>query len=85
MPELGLLSNPYQLAAIATSVMLQVGTETVPGVRRVFGIDELPTWNWWLIIAIALAPVTIVEVTKLIRAWLSADSINRPRRFLASH
>jgi Ca2+-transporting ATPase len=85
MPELGLFSNPYLLAAIVISVVLQVGTVTVPGVRRVFGIDELPTWDWWLILAIALAPVTIVEVTKLIRAWFSADSINRPSRFLASH
>jgi Ca2+-transporting ATPase len=85
MPELGLFSNPYLLAGIVISVVLQVGTVTVPGVRRVFGIDELPTWDWWLILAIALAPVTIVEVTKLIRAWFSADSINRPSRFLASH
>jgi hypothetical protein len=60
--------------------MLQVATVTVPGVRRVFGIDELPTWNWWLILAIALAPVTIVEVTKLFRAWRLAHWNNRPGR-----
>jgi Ca2+-transporting ATPase len=84
MPELGLFSNPYLLAAIVASVMLQVATVTVPGVRRVFGIDELPTWDWWLILVIALVPVTVIEVTKLIHAWLLAHSPNRPRRYVAS-
>jgi Ca2+-transporting ATPase len=80
MPELGPFSNLYLLAALATSVLLQVGTVTVPGVRRVFGIDELPTWDWWLIMALALAPVTIIEVTKLFRAWFLAPSTNRQNR-----
>ena len=84
MLELGLFSNPYLLAAIVASVVLQVGTITVPGVRRVFGVDELPTWDWGLIIAIALAPVTIVELTKLLRAWLTGRSTNRQRRIGAS-
>jgi Ca2+-transporting ATPase len=71
MPELGLLSNPYLLAAIVASVLLQIGTVTIPGVRRVFGVDELPTWNWALVFALALAPVTAIEVTKLLRAWFN--------------
>ena len=32
MPELGLFSNPYLLAAIAASVLLQIGTVTIPGI-----------------------------------------------------
>ena len=80
MPELGPFSNPYLLAAIVASVLLQVGTVTVPGVRQVFGVDELPTWDWWLIIVIALAPVTMIEVAKLLRAALSADPSSRPNR-----
>jgi Ca2+-transporting ATPase len=84
MPELGLFSNPYLLAAIVASVVLQVGTVTVPGLRRVFGIDESPTWNCWLIVEIALAPVTIIEVTKLFRAWLVAHSSSRPGGVLSS-
>lgn len=68
MPQLGLFSNRYLLAAIAFSVLLQVGTVTLPGLRRVFGIDELPSWDWWLIFVLALAPVTIVEVIKLVCA-----------------
>jgi Ca2+-transporting ATPase len=67
MPELGLFSNPYSLVAIVASVLLQIGTVTLPGVRQVFGVDELPMWDWWLILALALAPVTLIEVAKLIR------------------
>jgi Ca2+-transporting ATPase len=69
MPELGLLSNRYLLAAIITSLLLQIGTMTIPGIRRAFGVDELPDWNWLLIVLLAIAPVTVVEVTKLARAW----------------
>ena len=74
MPELGLFSNPYLLVAIVASVLLQIGTVTVPGVRQVFGVDELPTWDWGLIVLLALAPVTIIEVTKLLRGSRLASS-----------
>jgi Ca2+-transporting ATPase len=84
MPELGMFSNPYLLAAIVASVLLQIGTVTIPGIRRVFGVDEFPTWNWWLILAIALSPVTIIEVTKLVHAWLYKHSTNCHDRNLAS-
>jgi Ca2+-transporting ATPase len=77
MPELGPFSNPSLLAAIAGSVLLQIGTVTVPGVRRVFGVDEMPTWDWGLIFALALAPVTIIEATKLFRAWFLSSSTDR--------
>jgi Ca2+-transporting ATPase len=73
MPELGPFSNPYLLSAIVGSVLLQIATVTLPGLRRVFGVDELPTWHWCLIFLLALAPVTIVEMTKLYRAWRAAD------------
>jgi Ca2+-transporting ATPase len=79
MPELGLFSNPYLLAAIVASVLLQIGTVTIPGVRNVFGVDELPMWDWWLIVVLALAPVTIIEVAKLIRARLSMRSSAKGR------
>jgi Ca2+-transporting ATPase len=77
MPELGFFSNRYLLGAIVASVALQIGTVTVPGLRQIFGVDELPTWDWGLILAIALLPVTIVEFAKLLRAWLTPRP-NRP-------
>jgi len=84
MPELGPFSNPYLMAAIAASVLLQVATVTVPGVRQVFGVDELPTWDWGLVVALGLAPVTIVEVIKLLRANRLAQSADRHHRAGAS-
>lgn len=84
MPELGLFSNPYLLAAIVASVMLQIGTVTIPGVRHVFGVDELPMWDWWLIFALALAPVTIIETTKLIRARFARQVAGREGNMRAS-
>ena len=72
MPELGFFSNPYLLAAVVASVILQIATVTVPGVRHVFGVDQLPIWDWWLVFALALAPVTMIEVTKLFRDRLQA-------------
>jgi Ca2+-transporting ATPase len=74
MPELGPFSNRYLLAAIDVSVLLQISTVTVPGFRGIFGVDDLPHWNWGLMLLLALTPVTIVEVTKLVRAWLRGHS-----------
>ncbi len=68
MPALGFFSNPYLMIAIVVSVLLQIGTVTMPGVRQVFGVDELPRWDWWLIFVLSLMPVTIVELAKLLRA-----------------
>ena len=76
MPELGFFSNPYLLAAIVASVLLQIGTVTIPGVRHVFGVDELPKWDWWLIFALALMPVTIIECGKLIRARITKQPVS---------
>ena len=84
MPELGLFSNRYLLVAIIASLLLQVGTVTIPGVRSAFGVDELPDWNWLLILLLALTPVTIVEVTKLARAWFTVQSQKHHGRIAGS-
>jgi Ca2+-transporting ATPase len=42
MPQLGLMSNPYLVVAIIVSVLLQIGIVTIPGLRHVFGVDQLP-------------------------------------------
>jgi hypothetical protein len=41
---------------------------------------ELGEWLDALILAFALAPVTIIEATKLVRNWLLANWSNRPGR-----
>jgi Ca2+-transporting ATPase len=67
LPELGLFTNPYLLGAIAVSGLLQLAVVTVPLLRPIFNVPTSPTAAEWLvIIPLALAPVTIVEVAKLV-------------------
>lgn len=69
LPQLGLLTNPYLLAAIAVSGLLQVGVVMLPFARPVFDVGQSPdAYGWLLIAGLSLAPVTIVEVAKLVLA-----------------
>lgn len=77
MPELGLFSNPYLFGALALSTLLQLAVVTLPITQPVFGVTAHVASEWILIILLALAPVTVVEVSKLIRAfWRKRGSID---------
>ena len=69
LPQLGLFSNPWLLGAIALSTVLQIGAVTLPFLAPLFKVDAAGfTWEWAMIAALALAPVSIIEVTKLLPA-----------------
>jgi Ca2+-transporting ATPase len=68
LPQLGLLTNPHLLAAILVSGLLQLSVVIVPIARPVFEVTSHPGREWLLVFALALAPVTIVEVAKLVLA-----------------
>jgi magnesium-transporting ATPase (P-type) len=69
LPQLGVFSNRWLLGAIGVSVLLQLLAVSLPPVRLVFQVETTGfTWEWALIAALALAPVTVVEVSKLLRA-----------------
>jgi P-type Ca2+ transporter type 2C len=70
MPELGLFSNPYLFGAIVISGLLQLSVVTLPFAQPVFGVATHLAWEWLLIGALALTPVTIIELVKLLRAAL---------------
>jgi Ca2+-transporting ATPase len=70
MPELGLFSNPALLGAIAVSGLLQFSVVTLPFARPVFETASHFVGEWGLLALLALTPVTVIEVTKLLRAWL---------------
>jgi len=72
LPELGLFSNPYLFGAIAVSGLLQLSVVTLPWAQPLFETAGHFGWEWALIFALALTPVTIIEVAKLVRAWLRA-------------
>jgi P-type Ca2+ transporter type 2C len=70
MPEVGPLSNPALLGAIAVSGLLQLSVVTLPFAHGVFETASHFAWEWGLMAVLALTPVTVVEVVKLFRAWL---------------
>ncbi|MCI0464389.1 MAG: cation-translocating P-type ATPase [Gemmataceae bacterium] len=72
MPELGLFTNPYLFAAVAISGLLQLSVVTLPFAQPMFETAVHFGWEWGLLFGLALTPVTVIEVFKLLRAWRSA-------------
>jgi Ca2+-transporting ATPase len=71
LPQLGPFTNRWLVAAIALSAMLQLLVVTVPFLQPFFKVVPVAfAWEWGLIALLALAPVTVVEVTKLVRAFV---------------
>jgi Ca2+-transporting ATPase len=69
LPELGFLSNPWLIGAIAVSALLQLIVLTVPVLQPLFKVEPVAfAWQWLMIAALALTPVSVVEVSKLVRA-----------------
>jgi Ca2+-transporting ATPase len=68
LPQLGLFTNPHLLAAILVSGLLQFSVVLVPFARPVFEVTSHPIQEWLLIFVLALAPVTVVEIGKLVLA-----------------
>ena len=66
MPELGLFTNPHLLGAILISGLLQLSVVTLPFAQPLFEVATNPGPSWILIALLALAPVTLIEVTKII-------------------
>ena len=68
MPELGLLSNPHLFGAIVISGLLQLSVVTLPFAQPVFEVTTHLTWEWILIGGLALTPVTIIEIVKMLKS-----------------
>ena len=71
LPQLGLLSNPHVLAAIAASALLQFAVVSIAIVRPVFDAAPHPASEWLLVVLLSLVPVTVVEVSKVLRLRLT--------------
>jgi Ca2+-transporting ATPase len=73
LPQLGFQSNPWLLGAIAVSALLQLVVLTVPLAQPLFKVAPVAFgWQWLIIAALALTPLSIVEVTKLVRSAVPA-------------
>lgn len=71
LPQLGLLSNRWLIVAIAVSALVQVGALTLPPLKELFRVETAPLgWEWLVVAGLSLAPVTVVETGKLLKAWV---------------
>lgn len=64
--ELGLFSNPQILLAIVVSGMLQVSVAVIPFTQRVFDVPAHTAAEWMVVVLLAIAPVTFIEMGKLV-------------------
>ena len=69
---LGPFTNPYLFGAIAASTLLQVAVVTLPLTRSVFDVPAHPGGDWLHILPLALVPVTVVELAKVLGRWIVA-------------
>jgi P-type Ca2+ transporter type 2C len=67
MPELGPFSNPTLFTAILISGFLQMTVMMLPFAQPVFEVTAHPWREWLIVFLLALTPVTIIEVSKLLR------------------
>jgi Ca2+-transporting ATPase len=66
--ELGWFGNPWLLVTVVVCVLLQVAVSLTPGVRGWFEMPPHDTRHWVMIVVLALIPITVVEVTKIVLA-----------------
>ncbi|TXT22119.1 MAG: cation transport ATPase [Planctomycetota bacterium] len=74
-PELGLFSNPNLIGAIVISGLLQLSVVLLPFAQPVFETTTHPSSEWLLVLLLSLAPVTIIEVGKLVHAFVERNKL----------
>ncbi len=78
LPELGLFSNHQLIGAIVISCLLQFSVVSLPFAQPVFEVATHLSWEWLLICLLALTPVTVIEVIKILRGALRARDARQP-------
>jgi Ca2+-transporting ATPase len=65
--QMGILTNSKLVGAMLISGLLQLGTILIPWGRHIFATSLLSPSEWALVFAASLVPITVVEVSKLLR------------------
>jgi Ca2+-transporting ATPase len=68
LSKLGFATNPYLLAAIGISALLQLSIIMLPFVRPVFEAAPHSAGEWILMASLALVPFTVMETLKWVRS-----------------
>ena len=69
--------NKWLIGAFVISFLLQILTIVFPFSRKLFGIDKLNVYEWLIVFGLALIPVMVSEIQKLIS--------NRKRKYKLSN
>ncbi|MCL6644702.1 MAG: cation-translocating P-type ATPase [Dehalococcoidia bacterium] len=70
LARLGFFSNPYLLGAIGVSFLLQLSVVMLPFARPFFESVQHFAWEWALLFGLALVPVTVIELLKIVNRRL---------------
>lgn len=65
--EVGILSNLWLVGVVVLSVALQLGLRAIPLTRELFHLGALPMMEYLATVLLGLVPVTMLEVSKLVR------------------
>jgi len=66
---LGWFGNPWLLGTVVVCGLLQAGVVLTPGLRGWFEMPPHDTRHWVMIVVLALIPITVVELTKIVLAF----------------
>ncbi len=67
--ETGVFTNVRLLGVVLFSVLMQLGIHYIPAAQEVFKVGPLSAADCALTLLVALGPVTVIEVSKLVRRW----------------
>ncbi len=68
--EVGLLSNPYLVAAVSISTLMQLSAIYLPPLQAVFKTAPLVGWQWGLVLVVAGGPSLLIGFVRLLKnAW----------------
>ncbi len=81
LPQLGLMTNRWLLGAIVISALMQIAAVTLPFLKPLFKVEEAGLgWEWLMITVLALAPASVIEITKLAQASIRRGKNREARR-----
>jgi Ca2+-transporting ATPase len=72
--EVGAFTNVRLLGVVVFSVLLQLGVHHMPAAQAVFEIGPLSVADCMLTLFVALVPVTVIEMSKLVHRWTSRQA-----------
>jgi len=73
--EVGAFTNVRLLGVVVFSTMLQLAIHHIPAAQAVFEIGPLSAADCILTLLVAMVPVTVIEVAKLVQRWHARGSM----------